>query len=482
MLTVSKYDDVYLKIDCDAGTSQELSDYFTFTVPGAQFMPQVKSRYWDGKIRLFNQLTRRIYFGLYPKVEEFANQRNYKLNIEEDSSFYQQEFSLNEVDDLAASVSLSKEYVVRDYQKKAIAHAIRNKRCLLLSPTASGKSLIIYLLARFYPARKLIVVPTTALVHQMSSDFKDYGYQDDCYKITAGVEKNNDREITITTWQSVYKMPEKWFSQFKVVIGDEAHLFKAKSLTSIMSKLTKCPWRFGFTGTLDGTQTHKLVLEGLFGPVEKITSTVDLIKQKHLSKFKINIITLKYSDQSCKLLKRAKYQDEIDFIVRCEARNRFIKNLCLSLNGNTLVLFNFVDKHGKVLYNMLKDEADNRSVFFVHGGIKGEERDDIRQIVEGEQDSIIVASYGTFSTGVNIRNLHNIIFASPSKSRVRNLQSIGRGLRTADGKSEARLFDLVDDLRVGQWKNFALEHFSERLKVYNEEEFPYKMYQVRLKE
>ena len=482
MLTVSKFDDVYLKVDCDAGTSQELSDYFTFTVPGAQFMPQVRNRYWDGKIRLFNQMTKRIYFGLYPKVEEFANQRNYKLNIEEDKAFYQQEFSLNEVDDLAASVSLSKEYVIRDYQKRAIAHAIRNKRCLLLSPTASGKSLIIYLLSRFYPARKLIIVPTTALVHQMASDFKDYGYQDECYKITAGVEKNNDYEITVTTWQSVYKMPEKWFRQFKVVIGDEAHLFKAKSLTNIMSKLTKCPWRFGFTGTLDGTLTHKLVLEGLFGPVEKITSTVDLIRQKHLSKFKINIITLKYSDQTRSLLKKAKYQDEIDFLVRCEARNRFIKNLCLSLDGNTLVLFNFVDKHGKVLYNILKKEADNRPVFFIHGGVKGEERNNIRQIVEKEQASIIVASYGTFSTGVNIRNLHNIVFASPSKSRVRNLQSIGRGLRTADGKSEARLFDLVDDLRFEQWKNYSLEHFSERLKVYNEEEFPYKIYQVRLKE
>ena len=241
-------------------------------------------------------------------------------------------------------------------------------------------------------------------------------------------------------------MPKKWFSRFKVVIGDEAHLFKAKSLTSIMSKLVECPWRFGFTGTLDGTVTHKLVLEGLFGPVEKVTSTSELIKQDHLSKFKINIITLKYTDQSKLLMRRAKYQDEIDFIVRNQARNRFIRNLCTSLEGNTLALFNFVDKHGKVLYDMLKDEK--RSVFFVHGGVKGQERDDIRQIVENENNAIIVASYGTFSTGVNIRNLHNIVFASPSKSRVRNLQSIGRGLRTASGKSEARLFDLVDDLRL----------------------------------
>ena len=315
----------------------------------------------------------------------------------------------------------------------------------------------------------------------MASDFKDYGYDQPIDKITAGQSKDGIENITITTWQSIYKMPKQWFQQYKVVIGDEAHLFKAKSLSKIMEKLTDCPWRFGFTGTLDGTLTHKLVLEGLFGPVEKVTSTSDLIKEKHLSEFKINIITLKYAEQTRNSMKRAKYQDEIDFLVRCDARNRFIKNLCLSLDGNTLALFNYVDKHGKVLYNMMKNDTD-KPVFFVHGGVKGEERDQIRQIVENERTSIIVASYGTFSTGVNIRNLHNIVFSSPSKSRVRNLQSIGRGLRRADGKSEARLFDLVDDLRFKQWKNYSLEHFGERLKVYNEEEFPYKIYQVRLKE
>jgi superfamily II DNA or RNA helicase len=479
MIRVSKFDDVYLKVDTDPSTSQELSDYLTFTVPGAQFMPQVRNRFWDGKIRLFNQMKKQLYFGLGPKIEDFCRSRNYELIVKDDPSFFQQEFSLNEVDDLAKNIGLTLE--PRDYQKKAIAHAIRNKRCMLLSPTASGKSLIIYMLSKYYPEKKLIVVPTTALVHQMASDFEDYGYQDDVHKITAGADKNTDAEITVTTWQSIYKMPKSWFNQYKVVIGDEAHLFKSKSLESIMKKLTDCPYRFGFTGTLDGTLTHRLVLEGLFGPVEKVTTTSDLIDSDHLAKFKINIITLKYSDQTCNLLRRAKYQDEIDFLVRNDARNRFIRNLCISLEGNTLVLFNFVDKHGKVLYNMINDN-ETKHAFYVHGGVDGEERDHIRSIVEQSNEAVIVASYGTFSTGVNIRNLHNIIFASPSKSRVRNLQSIGRGLRTAEGKTEARLFDIVDDLRHKQWKNYALEHFAERLKIYNEEKFPYKMYSVRLKE
>ena len=473
---VGKLDEVYCKVHCDRSIARELVDYFTFEVPGAKFMPAVRNRVWDGKIRLFNS-NQTVYYGLIPHVAKFCQQREYNFSVDETVESAEN-FSLEEAKEFSESLNMP--FKPRDYQLEAFTYAVRNRRGVLLSPTASGKSLIIYMLQRWYGCRTLIIVPTISLVHQMAGDFKDYGYKDEVYKITSGVEKITDHEVVVSTWQSIYKMPKKWFSRFKVVIGDEAHLFKAKSLTSIMSKLVECPWRFGFTGTLDGTVTHKLVLEGLFGPVEKVTTTSELIKQDHLSKFKINIITLKYSDQSKKLMRRAKYQDEIDFIVRNEARNRFIKNLCTSLEGNTLALFNFVDKHGKVLYNMLKDEK--RSVFFVHGGVKGQERDDIRQIVENENNAIIVASYGTFSTGVNIRNLHNIVFCSPSKSRVRNLQSIGRGLRTASGKSEARLFDLVDDLRFKGWKNYSIEHFGERLKVYNEEEFPYKLYQIDLKE
>jgi superfamily II DNA or RNA helicase len=300
------------------------------------------------------------------------------------------------------------------------------------------------------------------------------------HKIYSGQEKRSSAQITITTWQSIYKQTKEWFSQYEVVIGDEAHLFKAKSLTSILTKLEDCKYRFGFTGTLDGTQTHKLVLEGLFGPVRKVTTTAELIEQKHLADFKIKAIVLSYPDSVRQMISRANdYQSEIDYIVRLEERNNFIKNLVLSLEGNTLLLFQFVEKHGTVLYDKLKDEA-GRKIFFVHGGVDGEERDSIREIVEQENNAIIVASFGTFSTGINIRNLHNVIFASPSKSRVRNLQSIGRGLRKSDTKSEATLFDIADDLTWKAKKNYTLLHFMERVKVYNEEKFDYKIYKVSL--
>ena len=479
IIEVSKFDETYNKITCDPGIGFELNDHFTFEVPGAKFMPAVRNKFWDGKIRLYNPMSCLLYAGLNPYIEEFANKRNYQVIYKSD--FSAEEFSLKEANDFIDTLNIPSKYERRDYQVDAFTYAIRNRRALMLSPTASGKSFIIYLITRYYHARTLIIVPTTSLVSQLASDFDDYGFVSDkfVHRIFAGQDKQTDKQITISTWQSIYKMPKEYFEQFDVVIGDEAHLFKAKSLTSIMSKLSTCRYRFGFTGTLDGTQTHKLVLEGLFGVVRKVTTTAELIDQKHLSAFIIKCIVLKYPDEDRKMMKSLDYQGEMDWLVRNEARNRFIKNLTLSLKGNTLLLFQYVDKHGKVLYNMLKDEGI--PVHFVHGGVDGEDREEIRRIVEQSPSSIIVASYGTFSTGVNIRNLHNVIFASPSKSKIRNLQSIGRGLRKSENKEIATLYDISDDLTWKTRKNFTIMHFVVRMAVYNEEKFDYKIYPVNLK-
>ena len=475
-ITVQKHNETYAKIVCEPGIAQELSEVFTFHVPGYQFMPSYRNKLWDGRIRLFNQLTCLIYSGLTPYIEKFCQERQYLIDY--DGDFLADEFSLNEANDFIKKLAPKLE--PRDYQIDAFTHAVRNRRSLLLSPTASGKSFIIYLLVRYYARKTLIIVPTTSLVSQLASDFADYGFKSEKYvhRIFSGQEKQSDKPIVISTWQSIYKMPKKYFEDFDVVIGDEAHLFKAKSLISIMEKLHSCRYRFGFTGTLDGTQTHRLVLEGLFGTVRKVISTSELIEKKHLADFRIKAIVLNYSDEIKKQLSGSTYQDEMDFLVRNNTRNNFIKKLTLSLEGNTLLLFQYVEKHGKVLYDMLK--AEGRNVFFVYGGVEGEERENIRKIVEQERDSIIVASYGTFSTGVNIRNLHNVVFSSPSKSRIRNLQSIGRALRKSETKTSSTLFDIADDLTWKSKKNHTLLHFVERINIYNEEKFDYKIYKVKL--
>jgi superfamily II DNA or RNA helicase len=257
------------------------------------------------------------------------------------------------------------------------------------------------------------------------------------------------------------------------VIGDEAHLFKSKSLTGIMTKLHNAKYRFGFTGTLNGTKTHKWVLEGLFGSCDQVTKTDELIKRGYLSKFRIRILLCKHPSQHFET-----YQDEMEYLVSHTGRNNLIKNLVKDLDGNTLVLFNYIEKHGEPLFELINNSIDpNRKLFFVHGGTEVEDREEVRQLTEQENNAIIIASYGTFSTGINIKRLHNIVFASPSKSRIRNLQSIGRVLRRGEGKSIATLYDIADD--IGSM-NYTLRHLNERVNIYNEENFKYEVIKVNL--
>ena len=482
-LIISKKNEVYIKVETEPNIARELSDFFTFEVPGARFMPTYKKRIWDGKIRLYNMMNGEIYLGLIPYIREFAKRNDIDIEYKGDVNATQSSFTHGVCKGFIRNIkpkSNGKSIELRDYQIDAVVHAIRNNRSLLLSPTASGKSLIIYLLSRWYESNRiLILVPTTSLVEQMYTDFLDYGYlESKMQKIYQGYTKDISSEVTISTWQSLYKMPRKFFEQFGCILGDEVHLFKAKSLTNIMNKMHMTKYRHGFTGTLDGTQTHRLILEGLFGSVNKVTSTKELMEKKTLAKLKIKCIVLQYPDADCKFMKDQNYQDEVDLIVRDERRNKFILNLTTHLKGNTLVLFQFVEKHGAVLYDMMKDL--NRKVFYVHGGTDTQTREEIREITENEKNAIIVASYGTFSTGINIRNLHNVVFSSPSKSRIRVLQSIGRGLRTTNDKTGATLIDIADDFTWKSKQNFTLRHFMERINIYNEEEFDYTIKNLKI--
>ena len=477
---IEKVNESRIRILADRGVLQEISDAFTFKVKGAEFQPAYKNRLWDGKIRLLDLRNSTTYTGLTKKVMKFCMDRDYQVTC--DQALGDEEFSLVEARKFVDDLSLPESIQDRDYQVEAFAQAVRDGRNVLLSPTSSGKSLLIYLLMRYYDAKTLIVVPTVTLVHQLAGDFVSYGFgageDEEVHKIFTGQEKDTLSKVTITTWQSVYKLPKHWFSQFGLIIGDEAHLFAAKSLVKIMDSLPNCGHRFGLSGTLDGTQVHELTLEGLFGPIRKVITTKELMDQGYVAQLKIKCIVFNYGDFERKSVSKMEYSDEMDFLVGYAARNRFIKNLGMSLEGNTLILFQFVEKHGKILYDLMKDL--DRKVFFIHGGVDGLERDEVRGIVEKEKDAIIIASYGTFSTGINIKNIHNLVLASPSKSRIRNLQSIGRALRMSETKSSATLYDLADDLSWKSRSNHTLKHFVERVKIYNEEGFEYKLYNVRL--
>ena len=483
-MKISKLNEVYLELDVDEDTSRELSDYFTFEVPGAKYMPHYRRKLWDGKIRLFSPHNGRIYVGLLPYIKEFCSRNSIEYIIEKGVE-NDRNVIRESVRDFAESLrpkSRGKPIQFHDYQIDAIWHAIRTNRCLLLSPTASGKSLIIYTLIRYYHLmnlKTLILVPTTSLVEQMYSDFIDYGWKDEyIHRVYAGMDKGSKKPVVISTWQSLYKLHRKYFEQYGCIVGDEAHLFKAKSLTDIMVRSGDCKYRFGLTGTLDGTQTHRLVLEGLFGKVEKITTTKELMDSGTLAKLDIDCIVLKHTEEECKRVRKYTYAEELNYIVSHTKRNKFIEKLCKTIKGNTLVLFQLVDKHGVLLYNELKKL--DKKVFFVYGGTTAETRERIRAIVEKEKDSLIIASYGTFSTGINIRNINNVVFASPSKSRVRVLQSIGRGLRQTKDKTMVRLFDVSDNISYKSRQNFTYRHFTERLNIYKEEQFKYEINRINL--
>jgi len=462
-IIVDKVNDVYLRIDADASIRRELSDYFSFEVPGYKFTPQFRNRVWDGKIRLYSYATGQLYVGLYPYLKDWCKKKD--VHIVESSEILAYNSGIAaDIDGLIESYDLS------------------------ITPTASGKSLIIYMLVRHYMNminnNILIIVPTTSLVEQLYKDFKDYGFdvETNVSRKYHGYDIDEDKRIVVSTWQSLYKMPKQFFEDYGAVIGDEAHLFKAVSLTKIMTKLTDCKYRIGLTGTLDDSKTHKLVLTGLFGMVNKVVSTAELIERKQLANLKIKCLNLKYPETEAKKVYGVKYFEELEYLTQNNARNKYIRNLTLALNGNTLCLFQLVEKHGEILYKLIKEKVDpKRKVFFVYGGTETNDREQIRAITEKSDNAIIIASFGTFSTGINIRNLHNIVFSSPSKSPIRILQSIGRGLRVGDKKQSATVYDISDDLTYKDKKNFTLTHFQERVNIYNREGFDYEIHSVDLK-
>lgn len=487
-IIVDKLDEVHNIITTtNRGIAQEISDYFTFDVPGAKHMKLVQNGMWDGKIRLFNRNTRRLYKGLNHHLVDLAKTLEYDLTFNYDTSA--ENFSVAEAVEFVKTLDLPDGLVPRDYQIKALVDAVRHHHQTFLSPTASGKSLIIYMILRYYACATLIIVDSSSLLHQMASDFESYGFDSDKYvqKVVGTKDQTVNYPIVVTTWHTAHKMPQEWFDQFDLVMVDEAHRAKAKSLVTMMEMTKNCPYKFGFTGTIDKAQAHQLTIEGLLGPINQSVTTAGLIDKGYLADLSVKIIVLQHGKENAKLLANAqqkkqkteKYRIEQSYLVSSTPRNNFIKNLALSLEGNTLILFQLVDLHGKPLYDLIKGSTD-RPVFFIHGEVDGEVRNNIKSSVADLDDAIIIGSYGTMSTGVNIPNLTNAIAASPRKARIGTLQMIGRILRKAKGKDSATLFDIADDLSVGSKKNFTLHHMYERVSMYNEQNFKYKIYQVKL--
>jgi superfamily II DNA or RNA helicase len=480
-VVISKKNELEVTLECEQHILYELQNAFSFDVEGASFSPAYRKKYWDGKIRLLNMNKQTLPAGLTYQLCKWCDRHGYSWDFD-DNKFYGLPYEQDErvfADGVELFMNKIASVKPRKYQVDTVFNALKEYRKTIVSPTGSGKSLMIYAIARYLKSinkRCLIIVPSKGLVEQMTKDFVDYGWDvENIHKIYQGHSLDTKAPVTVTTWQSIYGLDKKWYRQFDGVIGDECHQYKSKSLQGIMKKCPDAKWRYGFTGTLDGKQVHKLMLEGLFGPVYKTTSSSDLMEKGFLAKLKVEIITLKHAPETF-----ATYNDEIERIGLMEDRNNFISNLAADLKGNVLVLFTRVEGHGIPLYEMTKERTD-RPVHLIYGDTKVDAREDVRAVCDTSNDNIIFGSYGTMSTGVNIKNLHHVVFASPSKSRIRVLQSIGRGLRKAKGKDSVLLYDIADDFRKnGGRENFTLRHLAERIKFYVEEDFTYRLTSLSL--
>lgn len=352
----------------------------------------------------------------------------------------------------------------------------------------SGKSLIIHTLIKYIldntNYRVLITVPTTQLVEQLAADFCDYAPDKTKaiipHKVYGGKEKYSDNRVVISTWQSMLKMPKEYFTQFDVYICDEAHQADGKSISGIINKLEDTSViRVGLTGTLDGTKCHLMQMKALFGPVIKTLTTKELMERGNITSMDISVEILKYID---KPRIGSDYHAEIDYIVEDQNRLDYVSERALNLPNNTLVLFNFVDKHGKPLYtNTIERNNGRKEIYYLSGETPIEEREEIRQKFATQDNIVLFASFGTFSTGINAPNIHNLILAHPGKARIRTLQSIGRALRKMKNKNKALVIDIADDLKPGnKKKNHSYNHLLKRLEIYESEKFDYTVRTVEI--
>ena len=487
-IVITKLNESFIRIECDPDIAYELSEAFTFEVPGAKFAPLYRAGAWDGKIRIFNLGKRTMPYGLLEEIKKFGTERNY--NVIDDVGCTSTTLTLAEVMDYTNSLGLmnrAPSIIVRDYQYAGIHTALKNKRGILCAATGAGKSLILGVICRYLTEelnlRVLIIVPTIGLTTQLKADFADYFHHtgwsadDNVHCISAGVDKKVTKPITISTFQSIYKMNSDWLNLFGCMIADEAHKVIAKTITGIFEKATAVEYKLGCTGTLHDMKCNMLVMKGITGPVYDIASTAVLIENKQLVPLDIKAIVLNYPKETCKMMKKVEYDDEINFIVTNSKRTKFVANLALKCKGTTLVLFRFVDKQGIPLYNLISERSTDRNIHYIDGGVKGSERETIRNEAN-TTDDIIVASFATFATGVNLPAIENIIFAHPTKSPITILQSIGRGLRLKDGKLKCTLYDIADNLTNGRTPNTTYRHLGDRLKTYTQTGFSFNIINV----
>lgn len=471
----------------------KIFNYFSYFTEGYQYQPLYKQGRWDGKIKLFKFVEKLLPNGLVYQLKELLE----SLEIEYEYIPMNEEpfiFTKNDLDDFIKTLNLPSHIEIREYQKELIYQAITKKQLVGVSSTSSGKSLAIYVIVRWMLAtnkKSFIIVPSVSLVHQMSSDFLSYGMNEEDHTkwihcIYSGQEKTFTKPIILTTWQSVFKSSvlDQYTKningtdrQYDCVIVDEAHKAKAGDgikISSILEAFDHSPWKIGVTGSLPSLELLKQQVIACLGEPINIIKASELVDMGYATELDVKVVFLEYNDIDRKYIRssavKKNWNLEMDFINESSGKLQFITKLVMSKlkkNENTIVFFKR-RKFGKLLYDTLSQLSEK--VFYVDGDVNGIKREGIRNFMETENGLILVASYGTFSTGINIKLIHNGLFAeNPGKSDITLIQSLGRFLRQHANKTKANIYDIVDDFTYKTYENFAYRHFKERLLTYRNE-------------
>lgn len=468
----------------DEGVFREVLEHFTFEIENAQFHPLVKAKRWDGKIRLMKP-NGILYRGLKEEIIHLCKERD--INIIDGLKDPKIIPDTERVKDILSELKKSFPHELYPHQLQAWYQAITKKRYTLISPTSSGKSLIIYLIYKYFNQRTLLIVPKINLVSQMKGDFLSYGCKESEIQILMGGESKELRpetKILISTWQSLATLSKEFLQNFTVLMCDEVHHASAKTLTKLAESMPNADIRIGTTGSLDSIKSNQMTIQGLFGPIRQFIKTRELMDKGMVSDLIVHMVFLDYTQDErkrlmndCKQLrtlpdyrKGDTYRYEMEWLIEHQARRNLIQDFVMNLKGNTMVLFHRVEKDGLRMFEEVRAKFPDRRVFLVYGATSVDAREEIRSILEKETGAVVIASTKVFSEGVSIKNLHNAIVIAPTKSIITVLQSIGRILRLNKGKINAHWFDIVDDLRVGKHKNYAFRHAEERYKIYKSEQ------------
>jgi len=497
-LTLSN-DKMFLVIDsCTELEYEQLKTSLTKKIEGWRFHPLVKKKLWDGNISFIKK--NKIPSGLWKEVIDICKEYDLEFTLNGITNIFDTEINVDSFNEWVEDFFKNSDIKPRDYQIDAAFKILKYRRCLAELATSAGKTLISFLVIAYLmevlgKKKILMIVPNVSLVVQASGDFEEYNKQRVSLKIQqiyAGVKLRQSSNIVIGTYQSLVKNDEEYFKQFDAVFIDETHKAKATSIQTIMDKCWHCDYRFGLSGTIPKRGTvDRLSLMSALGPLVTQVKANYLQEEGHIAQCKViqfhmDYATIEQKNAFADLSKNSYdrqrlFSLEQNFINQDEKRLNFICQIIKKSTNNSLVLFHKID-YGEKLYQKLKEVTDKK-IYYVDGGVSPELREEFKSRMEKNNDVIIVASYGTFSTGISIKNIHNVYFTESFKSEVIIRQSIGRGLRKHHEKEVVKIYDFIDDLRFKDesidWTNYTFRHGIERRRIYKEENFPFEVHDIK---